>query len=324
MKKPIIDLHCDTILRCVEGEPLRDMTGTHINLQKLKDGGSLVQCFALFIRTNESAARKNWKYTPYESYQVLLKSFREQMEKNADMITQVRSYDEIMAGKDSGKLMALLTVEDSAPIEGKIQRYDEFYNDGVRLMSLTWNYENCISFPCSKDPIKHNTLGLKPFGFQAIEKMNELGIIIDTSHLSERGFWDVVENTKKPFVSSHACARALCQHQRNLTDDQLKALAAKGGMVGINFCGGFLENDNWNDSKISTVVAHMRHIANVAGVEALGWGSDFDGIDEALEWKDASGMPMLVDALSPYFTDDELDKICYKNFLRVLKDNEAK
>lgn len=322
MKKPIIDLHCDTISETMQGARLRDMEGTHINLFKLKEGGSLVQCFALFIRTNRQLDRFGLKCTPYEYYKLIHKAFVDQMEANADMITQVRSYDEIMAGKDSGKLMALLTIEDSACVEGKIENFDEFYKDGVRLMSLTWNYENCIAFPCSKDNIAHHTKGLKPFGFESIEKMNDLGIIIDTSHLSERGFWDVVETTKKPFVSSHACARALCGHQRNLTDWQLKALAEKGGMVGINFCGGFLEDDNWKDSKIETVVKHMRHIANVAGVEALGWGSDFDGIDEELEWKDASGMPILVDALSPYFTDDELDKICYKNFLRVLKDNE--
>ena len=322
MKKPIIDMHCDTIGEALDGKHIRDMEGTHINLLKLKEGGSLVQCFALFIRTHKQLERRGWTYTPYEYYKLILKAFQDEMAANADMITQVRSYDEIMAGKDSGKLMALLTVEDAACVEGKLEHIEEFYNDGVRMMSLTWNYENCISFPCSKDNIAHNTKGLKPFGFEAVEKMNELGIIVDTSHLSERGFWDVVETTRKPFVSSHACARALCGHQRNLTDWQLKALAEKGGMVGINFCGGFLEDDNWEDSKIETVVKHMRHIANVAGVDALGWGSDFDGIDEKLEWKDAAGMPMLIDALSPYFTDDELDKICYKNFLRVLKDNE--
>ena len=322
MKKPIIDMHCDTICEALDGKHIRDMEGTHINLQKLKEGGSLVQCFALFIRTHRQLERRGWTYTPYEYYKLILKAFQDEMAANADLITQVRSYDEIMAGKDSGKLMALLTVEDAACVEGKLEHIDEFYNDGVRLMSLTWNYENCIAFPNSKDPMAHNTLGLKPFGFQAIEKMNDLGMIIDVAHLSERGFWDVLENTKKPIIDSHACARALCSHPRNLTDDQLKALGNNGGLIGINFCGGFLEDDNWTDSKIESVVKHMCHIADKAGVDSLGWGSDFDGIDEALEWKDAAGMPILVDALSKHFTDDELDKICYKNFLRVLKENE--
>ena len=94
-------------------------------------------------------------------------------------------------------------------------------------------------------------------------------------------------------------------------------------MVGLNFAGGFLIPDNWWGATVRSVVEHMRHIKDVAGAEAIGWGSDFDGIGGRLQWKDASGMQMLVDALSPYFTDDELDKICYKNFIRVLKDNET-
>ncbi|HPX70651.1 MAG TPA: dipeptidase [Bacillota bacterium] len=324
MNYHIIDLHCDSIMYCMEdGMQLRDMD-THINLAKLREGGSLVQCFALFIRTNESAKKHGLdKYSAYELYQMMLKTFKEQIAKNSDLIEQVYSSEEIKAKKDKGKLLALLTVEDSAPVEGRIERYDELYADGVRMMSLTWNYENCVAFPCSADPVLHHCRGLKPFGFEALEKMNSLGIIADTSHLSERGFWDVVEHCKKPFVSSHSCARALCSHQRNLTDQQLKALADKGGMVGINFCGGFLEDGNFDNASIETVVKHLVHMKNVVGAEAIGWGSDFDGIETKLEWKDFSGMPLLVDALRPHFSEDELEKLCYKNFLRVMKDNEA-
>ena len=323
MKKPLIDMHCDTLLECLRGKELRDMEDAHINLSKLKEGGSLVQCFALFISSHGDQDHYGMKdFTPYQVYQRMLEEFKSQMAKNSDLIKQVTTSKEIEEGLGGDKLMALLTIEDSAPIDGKIERFDEFYKEGVRLMSLTWNYENCIAYPNSDNAILHNTLGLKPFGFRAIEKMNDLGIIIDTSHLSERGFWDVIETSKKPFVSSHACSRQLCDHPRNLTDDQLRALADKGGMIGINFCGSFLVKDTWGYAAINTVVNHMRHMADVAGVDALGMGSDFDGIGTRLEWKDFAGMPMLVDALSKYFTDDEIEKICYKNFLRVLKENE--
>jgi len=324
MKKPIIDMHCDTLLECLMGKELRDMENSHINLLKLKEGGSLVQCFALFISSHGDQDYYGMKdFTPYQVYERMLAEFKAQMAKNSDLIKQVTTSKEIEEGLGGDKLMALLTIEDSAPIDGKIERFDEMYKEGVRLMSLTWNYENCIAFPNTSDAVAHNTLGLKPFGFEAIEKMNDLGIIIDTSHLSERGFWEVIEKSRKPFVSSHACARHLCDHSRNLTDDQLRALADKGGMVGLNFAGGFLVKDNWATTSIESVVDHMIHIKKVAGADVLGWGSDFDGIGAKLEWSGAEGMQMLVDALRPWFSEDELDKICYKNFLRVLKDNES-
>ena len=323
MKKPIIDMHCDTILGCMTGADIRSKTTGHISLERLKEGGSLCQCFALFIPTCGDEADYGMEgLSPYEVYHKMLEMFRTKMAENADLIKQVTTSAEIEAGVGGDRLMALLTIEDLYPADGKIERFDEFYADGVRLASLTHNHENSIGWTNSEDAIAHNTKGLKPFGFEAVEKMNELGMIIDTSHLSERGFWDVIETSKKPFVSSHACSRQLCDHPRNLTDDQLRALADKGGMVGINFCGGFLVPDNWPCATIRSVVAHMRHIADVAGIEALGWGSDFDGIGARLEWGGAEGMPKLVDALSKYFTDDQLDKICFKNFLRVFRDNE--
>ena len=323
MKKTIIDMHCDTILRCLQGKSLRDMEGTHINLQKMKEGGVAVQCFALFIMTNGDGADYGFEQkSPYEVYQALLQVFQDQMQQNQDLIRQVRSSEEILSGIRSGQQMALLTMEDAAPAEGKLERFAEFYEEGIRMMTLTWNYENCIAFPNSKNAIAHNTLGLKPFGYEALERMNELGIIADISHVSARCFWDVMKKTKKPVIASHSCARRICDHPRNLRDDQLRALADRGGMVGINFFYDFLEDHPEPRSTIESVVRHMRHIKDVAGAEVLGWGSDYDGIPGTLEWGDSAGMPILLDALSPYFTDDELDLICWKNFVRVLKDNE--
>ena len=323
MKKPIIDMHCDTILRCLQGQSLRDMEGTHINIRKMKAGGVAVQCFALFIMTNGDGAGYGFEQkSPYDVYKALLQVFQSQMQQNADLIHQVRSAEEILTGIREGTQMALLTMEDAAPVEEKLERFQEFYKDGVRMMTLTWNYENCIAFPNSTDAIAHNTLGLKPFGFDSLERMNELGIIADISHVSARCFWDVIQHSKKPVIASHSCSRRLCDHPRNLSDDQLRALAGRGGMVGINFFYDFLEDHASPRSSIERVVQHMRHIKDVAGAETLGWGSDYDGIPGTLEWGDSAGMPILLDALSPYFTDDELDLICWKNFVRVLKDNE--
>jgi len=312
----IIDLHCDTILSCYFGKKnLKDREG-HINIEKLKQGGSMMQDFALFIATNGKTGRDG--KMPWDIYKGMLACFYENMEKNSDDIKQVFNADDIEKNMKEGKLSALLSVEDSIGIDGKMERLEEMYRDGVRLLTLTWNFENSIGFPNSEDPELHKK-GLKPFGIECIKRMNDMGMIVDVSHLSEGGFYDVAKYTNKPFVASHSCARALCSHQRDLTDDQLRTLADKGGVVGINFLAKFLV-DGATHTKIEYVVNHLKYMKNVADIDALAWGSDFDGIESTLEFKDYSGFPMILDALSKEFTDDEIEKINSKNFLRVMRE----
>ena len=149
--------------------------------------------------------------------------------------------------------------------------------------------------------------------------MNELGMIIDTSHMSEGGFWDIVKHSKTPFVASHSSARAICNHRRNLTDEQLKAIGEKGGVAGVNFEETFL-NSEGRPLMYDDVVKHCVHMADKAGVEALSLGSDFDGIEATCEMGDYSNYPVLIDRLNKHFTMDQIDMITHKNALRVIKD----
>ncbi len=316
----IIDMHCDTLLECYTKKiPLRD-GAAQINLEKLQKGGSLAQCFAIFVVSNSAAARNGVKLSPYEFYKEMVALFKREMGINADMIAQALCAQDILSNEAGKKLSAILTVEDAVPLDGKIERVDEFFSDGVRMMSLTWNYENSIGYPNSMDPQLH-AKGLKPFGFEVVSRMNELGMMIDVSHLTEGGFDDVCRISKKPFLASHSCARSIGCHQRNLTDRQLKLLGEKGGIVGINFCAQFLE-DHGKISSAENIVKHLVYMKNKAGIDALAWGSDFDGIDESvLEYEDYAGFPYILNEASKYFTDDELDKINHENFLRVFKDN---
>ena len=315
----IIDLHCDTLMPCLlkENYRLRHNDG-HISLEKLRAGGVMAQCFAIFIPTNDAAARGGVTMDPYTYYSAALKTYRKELAANTDLIAPALTAGDILKNRDAGKLSALLTVEDSVSLEGRLERVDEFFRDGVRMVALTWNYENSVGFPNSADPEKM-ALGLKPFGLECLARMNELGIVIDVSHLSEGGFWDVVEHSGKPFAASHSCARALCGHPRNLTDRQLRALADKGGVVGVNFYSAFLKEGGTYTS-VEDIVRHAVYIANVAGVDALALGSDFDGIDCELEMGDSAGLGMLTDALGRRFTPSEMDKICGGNALRVLRD----
>ena len=318
----IIDLHCDTILEGVtNGADIRS-GDTHITLEKLAKGSCLAQCFAIFIPTGDSAERHRTKEMSYYDYYRTAKAFFfRTMEENAGVIRQARTVSDIEKNSVEGMLSAVLTVEDCIFVDGKPERIDEMREDGVRMASLIWNNENCMGYPNRPDPTEHSR-PLKPFGLEAIERMNASGIIVDVSHLNEGGFWDVARTSKKPFAASHSCARALCDHPRNLTDEQLKAIGEAGGVVGVNFYDEFLTEGETGYTGISDIVRHLVYMKDKAGIEALAFGSDFDGIESRLEFEDYTGFPSIVDALSGPFTDDEIDKICHGNFLRVMKENE--
>ena len=311
-----IDLHCDTILFCFEGNQSLRRFGGHINLEKLISGDCLAQCFALFIPTYETAVQYlHREYDPWELYGMLLDCYRRNLADSADYLRPALSADQVRENREKGFLSSILTVEDGVEIDGKLSRFDRVYDDGVRMMTLTWNYENCMGYPNSSDPEEH-ARGLKPFGVEAVGKMNELGMIIDVSHLSEGGFYDVAAHSKKPFVASHSCCRALRDHPRNLTDDQLHVLADAGGVVGINFYDQFLGGRD-GYTAVDDIVRHILHVRDVAGVDAIAFGSDFDGIESELEFGDYAGFPQLLRALEKHFTEDEIDKISSENFLRV-------
>lgn len=189
---------------------------------------------------------------------------------------------------------------------------------GVRLITLTWNFENSIGHPCSDD-LKKNAMGLEAFGIDVVREMNNLGMLIDVSHGSEKLFFDVCKYSDKPFVASHSCAKSLCGHRRNLTDVQLKELGDKGGVVGINFEKSFLRDDG-GYATFDIIIKHLLYMKSKAGIDALGFGSDFDGIEDNGELINYSGFEKLLERMQNHFTDDEIDKISHENALRVIND----
>ena len=310
----IIDMHCDTL---IEGwrKPERSFYDgdTSINLKLLKENGSLLQFFAMYLSRNEMKTMD-----PYDILKGIYGYYQTQMEKYSDIIKPVYSAQDVLENEKKGLLSSLLTVEDGVFIDGKIERVQEVYDMGVRLITLMWNFENSVGFPCSDEPEAH-LKGLKPFGIEVVEKMNELGIIIDVSHMSEGGFYDVARYSKKPFVASHSCARALCNHRRNLTDDQLKTLGNAGGIAGVNFECSFLKEGS-NCATYDQIIEHLLYMKDKAGIDAVGFGSDFDGIEDNGELVNYSGFKTLLERMEGKFTYDEIDKICRGNALRVIKD----
>ncbi len=319
----IVDLHCDTIMGFYEGKHLKEMDGWHISLDKLKAGGCLAQCFAIYVPSNSSAAWHGITDTPEEYFDKAYAAYLREMELCKDDIRPAFCVGDVLDNEKAGFMSSILTVEDSVTLRGRIEELDEYYKKGVRMATLTWNFENSLGYPQNADPELHK-LGLKPFGIEAVKRMNELGIAVDVSHLSEGGFWDVVKYSSKPIVASHSCCRGIRDISRNLTDEQIKAIAESGGVIGINFANDFLRDvvDRKTDklSYMSDVVKHLRRMADLGGVECLALGSDYDGIGSVLEWKDYAGYPRLIEEIAKEFGEDVTELICNGNALRAFKD----
>ncbi|MCQ2551249.1 MAG: dipeptidase [Clostridia bacterium] len=312
----IIDMHCDTFWACYpERKSIRKNDG-HIDLEKLIKGDSMAQFFAIFIPKEDT---EDVGVSRMDYFNSVRDFYLEELQKNKDLIRPVYTVSDLEKNLADGKLSSVLTIEDSALVEGKMERIGELKDKGVSLMTLTWNYENCFGYPNSSDPAIH-AKGLKDFGKEAVKEMNRKGIIVDVSHLSSGGLKDVVKVTSKPIVASHSCARALSNDQRNLWDDEMKLIADTDGTIGVNFYSEFLREGCFH-SYLDDILEHTKYMVNKVGIDHVSLGSDFDGIDCTLDLKDFTYMPKLVEGLSKTFKDSDLEKICYGNTLRVMKEN---
>ena len=341
----VIDMHCDTIAQLYQAKQQhREQrlleSNLCVDLQKMKKGGYLLQNFAMFIDQSETK-------DPLDTVLGMIDCYYQELEANKEWIAPVFTYEDILENQKQKKMSAMLTMEEGCVVKGQLSLLRTFYRLGVRMIALTWNFENEIGVPnLTMDRQgrpqfrKRNEHGLTEFGIEMVQEMERLGMIVDVSHLSDGGFWDILRYTKKPFVASHSDAAAECNVCRNLTDDMIRALSERGGVMGLNYCCDFLRatekptalsadtsfllNETGQQVKVSRIedmICHVKHIVNVGGIEVCGLGSDFDGIDNPVEFGDASGLPQLYDGLvKAGFSEDDVDRIFYKNAMRVYKE----
>lgn len=331
------DMHCDTVSRLYverKSGSAEDLYGNrgHVDLCRLKKGGALLQNFALFVHMGKTE-------NPLEEALRMADLYYGELEKYGDTAAPVFCFDDIERNRREGKISALLTVEEGGVCKGETAYLRILHRLGVRMMTLTWNFPNEIGYPAVnladfkgqaaagkgflyKADTEH---GLTEKGREIIAEMERLGMIVDVSHLSDAGFYDVLETAKKPFVASHSNARAVCPVARNMTDDMIRRLAERGGVIGLNFCPDFLEDvpeGEMNPGTVAAITAHAAHIIRVGGVECLGLGSDFDGIGGHGELPDCSYMPKLADALGKCgLSEDAVEKVFCGNVLRVYREN---
>jgi membrane dipeptidase len=236
----------------------------------------------------------------------------------------VRTVEQLSACLDNGVLAAVLHFEGAEAIDPDLDALLVFYQAGLRSLGIVWSRPNAFGhgvpfdFPRSPD----TGPGLTPAGQALVGACNELGIVVDVSHLNEKGFWDVARLSDAPLVATHSGAHAVCPSARNLTGAQLDAIGESGGLVGVNFHVGFIRADGRDepDTPISDIVRHIDHIAGRIGIEHVALGSDFDGADMPLELGDVTGLPKLMSALrSRGYGEADLAKIAHQNWLRILR-----
>lgn len=307
------DLHCDTIFECYEtGKSLRE-NDLMIDRSKVSRYHHFAQFFALFCGAEapEGAPRKRVLFDlPLESrLDALLGEAKAQFRDNADWLMQCLDSDDFDLAKKKGKAAAFLSIE-GADLLTTDEHIRRAYDAGVRLVTLSWNYRNQYACGAAVD----NDAGLTPRGRALVQSLVQMGVIVDVSHLSEGGFWDLCALTEAPFAASHSNSRAECSHLRNLTDLQFSEIVRRGGLCGINLYGAFLRDDGM-PCTLDDALRHIEHFMALGGEGCLALGCDFDGCDVLPEGiTGARDMENLAEALLRHnYLESTVNALFYDN-----------
>ncbi|MDD4689757.1 MAG: dipeptidase [Eubacteriales bacterium] len=300
----LCDMHCDTATECYDkGMSLYDNV-LHTDFRRLIDQGVGVQFFAVWISPT-------YALEGFSRATKVIDFIKKECEKHHRVVSLVEDKESLE--KEDGKLKVVITIEGGEAIDGDIDNLHRLYNMGVRLMTLTWNGRNALG-----EGSMSGDGGLTPFGKKVVKEMNSLGMIVDVSHLSDRGFWDVAEVCEGPFVVSHSNSRTICNHPRNLTDEQIQHLIKIGGFMGLNLNPPFLSDEK---ADLDSIYAHVDHCLSLGGADVLGFGADFDGIDSL-----PCGIAGIQDMykiteylLQKGINQGILSKLTSSNLLRVIK-----
>ena len=363
-KAIVVDTHNDILMRAVDQGVVfdYDLTGkTHSDLTRWKKGGLDVQIFSVYC---DGDAKNPFAYANRE-----MDSLDAVVLRNPDKMVKVADYNELLKAIKLHKIAAMFGVEGGHMIEDDLQKLEALYKRGARYLTLTHNIAPSWATSAADETSKPNLpqKGLTDFGKQVVQKMNQLGMMIDVSHSGNQTFWDVIKLSTKPIIASHSSVYSLVPHRRNLKDDQIKAIAKNGGVIQVNFNPGFIdssfdkkeavfkakhkvENDSLMKSgmsdhyalnylydrykaeansirpPLSMVIDHIEYIIHLVGVDYVGLGSDFDGINlTPQQLDDVTTYPLITKALlQKGYSKKDIKKILGGNLLRVLKANEEK
>ena len=320
-----IDMHCDTLMaaefRDGPDADIFDCPQQAIDIKNLLNAKAMAQFFAIYIPRGEWLKRERKPVSSSQFIEDCAQIFENTISSHSDVVAKACNADDVEKNRREGKLSMILAMEDGVEVHGDMSRLDHFYDLGVRCLTLTHNYENCFGYPHSKEP-KAMSKGLTEFGKEAVKHMQDIGMLVDVSHASDGVFYDVCKIARLPFVATHSNCRSISAVTRNMTDEMIKELHRHGGVMGINFLPSFLDGTPGNnESRVRDMVEMALHEKEIAGVDVIAIGTDFDGMSGDLEIKHPDEMHLLYDALiRAGFSVDEVEKIAFGNVLRVMRD----
>lgn len=340
---PIIDGHNDTLLRLQRsrgqaGSQFHVRTNAgHLDLPRMREGGMAGGFFAMYAPSPARAASseslsvstglgEELDHAYALEYALRLFALLRKLDKELHSdFRMVCDSNQLQTALEEGVCFAIPHIEDAVPIDAELELLPLFYDLGLRSLGLVWSRPNVFGcgvpfdFPSSPD----TGPGLSSQGKALVKACNELSILVDLSHLNEKGFWDVANLTEAPLVATHSNAHAMCNASRNLTDKQLDAIQATNGVVGLNYNVGFLREDGRPEAPTSSseIVRHAIYMVEQIGIEHVALGSDFDGAVMPYDLASVSQLPDLMGKFrSAGFSDRELKQIAYLNWVRVLSD----
>ncbi len=307
----VFDAHCDTISRCWREYEGLDHNSGMISLERAAGFARYCQFFALWTAEG---------YTGYPSggdsveraYRALLRCFKDQMAKNRDRIVQCRTAAQVEEANRQGKAAAFLSVEGGELLGCDPDRLEQAAQDGVAAINLTWNHANALSGSSQEQPER----GLSPLGRQFMAKMEDLHILVDVSHLSEPGFWDVVEMARRPILASHSNIKSVWDHTRNLTDEQITAIIENQGVIGLNFYTEFVGGSR----DLDMVRAHLDRLLELGGAANTALGGDWDGCDTIEALPSIDSLSRLYEHLLRHgYRETVVQDLFYNNLMRVVR-----
>ena len=305
---PLFDGHCDTLSRCLEtGEGFWENTG-QLDLRRAGAYRPYAQFFAIYSDCAKPGPEPWARFLAQEAI------FRREMKRWGDRVVHCRTADQAQQAARQGRAAAFLSVEGAELLECSLERLEQAWRMGVRAVNLTWNHANALSGSHRDSPEG----GLTPCGRAFVRRMKELGVLVDVSHLSDPGFWDVLEETGGPVIATHSNARAVFFHTRNLTDEQFTAIINSQGVVGLNLYPPFLGEK----AGLDQIVAHLEHFLDLGGEDCVALGGDWDGVDRLPRGiEDIDGWRLLYDELERRsYPRALLEKIFYFNMMRIVRE----
>lgn len=303
----VFDGHCDALYRqYLTGEGLRE-NGGQFSLVKLDAFTNYAQFFACFIKPEEVRGQSLW-----EIFLRQAEGFCREAEENRDRLAFCTTAGDMERAWKEGRTAGFLSVEGAELLECDVGRLEEAFCLGVRAVNLTWNHANRLSGSNQEEPLR----GLSPQGADFVRAMGRLGMLVDVSHLSDAGFWDVVRLAQGPIIASHSNSRETYFHPRNLTDGQFTAIIDLQGTVGLNLCPKFLGSD----PDLDDAVRHLEHFLSLGGEDTVALGGDWDGVETLPRGvQDVTGWAALYRRLQAMgYPQTLLDKLFYKNLTRVV------